>query len=246
MGVLNYKLLVEYDGSAFSGWQSQRRGRTVQAELEAALAQVMPKAGRLKVTGAGRTDAGVHARGQVANVLLETGITPERLCRALNSHLGEDVRVQDIAMVPHEFHARNSATGRYYSYTMTVTKPVLGRQYVWVLKYHVDRDLLMECARTIVGCHDFVGFVKSKSGVNSTTCEVAVSEWDFAQQKLIYHIHADRFLHHMVRYLVGTMVEVARGRYTLEQFHAQVAGVAGTIMVYRAPAQGLVLEEVFY
>lgn len=246
MGILNYKLLLAYDGTAYSGWQTQRRGRTVQAQLEAALAQIMSAGRRVKIIGAGRTDAGVHARGQVASVHLDTGMAPEQLCRALNSHLDEDVRVQSVTIVPPEFHARNSAVGRYYSYTMTATRPVLGRQYTWALKCDVDQDLLSACAKTVAGRHDFVGFVKSKSEVNSTVCDVVVSRWDFTDQDFVYHIRADRFLHHMVRYLVGTMVEVARGRYILEQFQKQVGGVKEALMVYRAPAHGLVLEEVFY
>ncbi|UCD37703.1 MAG: tRNA pseudouridine(38-40) synthase TruA [Fidelibacterota bacterium] len=245
MGVINFKLLVEYDGTAFHGWQSQRRERTVQAELVAALRKVIAQ-DRIVLIGAGRTDAGVHARAQVANVRLDTSIRPEQLRKAINSHLPDDVRVQTIEPVSDAFHARNSAMARRYSYAMTDTQPVLGRQYVWAVKYPLERDLLDAGARLTAGQHDFAGFVKANSEVDSTVCKVETSLWDHSKHDMTYHIRADRFLHHMVRYLVGTMVEVARGRYTLDQFQAQLEKGRDSITVYRAPAQGLVLEEVLY
>ncbi|MFB0517339.1 MAG: tRNA pseudouridine(38-40) synthase TruA [Candidatus Neomarinimicrobiota bacterium] len=245
MGVLNYKLLVEYDGTAFHGWQSQRRKRTIQAELEVTLERVTSQEA-VTVIGAGRTDAGVHARGQVANVRLDTTIPPEQLRLAVNSHLAEDVRIQAISLVPDDFNARKAAIRRRYSYTMITTRPVLGRQYVWPLRYPVDRDLLLECSKLVLGRHDFAGFAKASDEVDSSICHVEASRWEFREPLMVYHVIADRFLHHMVRYLVGTMVEVARGRYGLDQFRAQLEQGSGSIMVYRAPAKGLVLEEVVY
>lgn len=245
MGVLNFKLLVEYDGTAFHGWQFQRRERTVQAELEAALQQVTAQQ-EVTVIGAGRTDAGVHARGQVASVKLDTTIPPEQLRLAVNSHLAEDVRVQAIEVAPDDFHARKSAVRRRYSYTLTTARPVLGRQYMWPVKYSLDLDLLMQCAEQVIGRHDFAGFARANASANSTSCRVEVSRWELLEPLMVYHITADRFLHHMVRYLAGTMVEVARGRYTVDQFRSQLEKGPGCITVYRAPAQGVVLEEVSY
>ncbi|MEE9466364.1 MAG: tRNA pseudouridine(38-40) synthase TruA, partial [Candidatus Neomarinimicrobiota bacterium] len=118
MAILNFRLLIEYDGSAYNGWQSQRNGRTVQDELEAAFQQITGGK-RVPVSGAGRTDAGVHARGQVANVKLETNLTPGRLQAAVNSHLAEDVHVQAVMPAADDFHARFSAVRRRYSYSLT-------------------------------------------------------------------------------------------------------------------------------
>lgn len=245
MGVLNFTLLVEYDGTAFHGWQFQRRERTVQAELEAALRQVTARR-EVTVIGAGRTDAGVHARGQVASVKLDTTIPPQQLRLAVNSHLAEDVQVQAIEVAPDDFHARKSAVRRRYSYTVTTARPVLGRQYVWPLRHPLDQDLLLQCAEQVTGKHDFAGFARANASVDSTSCRVEVSRWELAKSLMVYHITADRFLHHMVRYLAGTMVEVARGRYTVDQFRSQLEEGPGCITVYRAPARGLVLEEVSY
>lgn len=245
MGVLNFKLLVEYDGTAFHGWQSQRQERTVQAELEAALGRVTSQE-KVTVIGAGRTDAGVHARGQVASVKLDTTIPAAQLQPAVNGHLARDIRIQAVEVVPDDFHARNSAVRRRYSYTMTTDQPVLGRQYVWPVRHSLDRNLLMQCAELVIGRHDFAGFARANANMDSTICRVEVSRWELLKSLMVYHVTADRFLHHMVRYLAGTMVEVARGRYTLDQFRVQLEQGPGAITVYRAPAGGLILEEVSY
>lgn len=245
MAILNFRLLIEYDGSAFNGWQSQRNGRTVQDALEAALQQITGGE-RVSVTGAGRTDAGVHARGQVASVKLDTGLTPERLQAAVNSKLAEDVRVQAVIPAADDFHARFSAVRRRYSYTLTPSQPVLGRHYVWLVRNTFDPQLLNRCAEAVLGRHDFKGFAKARPGQDSTVCEVGLSRWEEQPPRLVYHIAANRFLHHMVRLLVGSMVEVAQGRFTVEQFANQVDSRPNGLKIHRAPAQGLVLEEVLY
>ena len=245
MGALNFKLVLEYDGTAFHGWQSQRRERTVQAELQSALRGLTGQR-KVVVIGAGRTDAGVHARGQVASVKLDTTIPPDRLRQAVNSKLPEDLRVRSAALVPDSCHAQRSATARRYSYAVTTATPVLGRQYVWASSWQHDVELLSRCAAMILGRHDFAGFAKANSDTPSTVCIVQESQWESPGPQLTYHVTADRFLHHMVRYLVGTMMEVARGHYALEQFAALLEDGPGEVSVQRAPASGLVLEQVFY
>ena len=245
MAILNFKLLIEYDGSAFNGWQSQPSDRTVQAELEAALQRVVGGE-RVVVNGAGRTDSGVHARGQVASIQLETSLTPKQLCAAINAQLADDVRVQALSPAGDDFHARFSAAGRRYSYSLTTGHPVVGRQYIWQVRYPLDPDLLQDCAGLVMGRHDFEGFAKARPEQDSTDCNVTLSQWEQQPQRLEYQVAADRFLHHMVRFLVGSMVEVARGRFTLDQFARQLHRRSGGLKPYRAPAQGLVLEEVRY
>ncbi len=245
MDTLNFKLVIEYDGTAFKGWQSQPSDRTVQGELEAALQRVIGGQ-RVVVNGAGRTDAGVHARGQVASIKLETNLTPKQLCGAINSQLAEDVRVQAVSPAGDDFHARFSAAGRRYSYALATDHPVVGRQYVWPVRFTIAPELLHSCAGLVEGRHDFEGFAKAQVAQDSTDCDVHLSQWEQQPRRLVYHVAADRFLHHMVRFLVGSMVEVARGRFTLEQFARQLDRRSGGLDVYRAPAQGLVLEEVRY
>jgi tRNA pseudouridine38-40 synthase len=245
MDLLNYLLLIEYDGTAFQGWQTQRRGRTVQLEIEEAIQHVTQEI-NVKLIGSGRTDTGVHARGQVANVKLATRIEPDKLRQPINSQLEDDVRVQRVVMVPVDFHARNSADRRRYSYNIVLGTPVLGREYVWSLKHAIEPSKLRRCAKVVRGTHDFVGFSKANADVNSTICRIYSSRWENTKQRLVYHIGASRFLHHMVRYLVGTMIEVARGRYTVDQFYSQLVEKGDALAVYRAPAKGLVLEEVVY
>ena len=245
MGIVNLKLLIEYEGTAFHGWQSQKSERTVQSELEQAFQKVTGRT-EIHVVGAGRTDAGVHAHGQVASVSLETELSPDQLLPAANSYLGEDLRVQKITAVPDDFHARFSATGRRYSYSLTSSRTVIGRQYIWFVRHPFDGQLLDQCAGVVIGHHDFNGFCKAGVESTGTLCNVEVSRWERSHDGLVYHITADRFLHHMVRYLVGTMVEVARGRYTCDQFVNQLESGPGSLILHRAPAKGLVLEEVFY
>jgi len=114
------------------------------------------------------------------------------------------------------------------------------------VRHSLDRSLLLQCAEQVTGKHDFAGFARANASMDSTSCRVEVSRWEFSEFDMVYHITADRFLHHMVRFLAGTMVEVARGRYTVEQFRSQLEEGPGCITVYRAPARGLVLEEVSY
>ncbi|MCK4578494.1 MAG: tRNA pseudouridine(38-40) synthase TruA [Candidatus Marinimicrobia bacterium] len=245
MGALNYKLLIEYDGSAFHGWQAQKSHRTVQQVLERACATLVNRR-RVVVNGAGRTDAGVHARGQVASVQLDTGIPVDRLADALNNLLPEDIRVFSVERVTDEFHARFSAIRRRYSYTLSRRRPIIGRQYIWFVKYDFDHNLLEQCATLVRGEHDFTGFSKFNPEIDTTVCNIGTSYWELGESQLIYHIAGNRFLHHMVRFLAGTMIEVARGRFTVTQFKDQLAGVESALSVYCAPAAGLVLEEVNY
>ena len=245
MGVLNYKLLIEYDGTAFHGWQIQRATRTAQGDLEAALREAT---GRDQITlyGAGRTDAGVHARGQVANVKLETTLSPDELRGAINSRLESDIRVQALERAPDDYNARFSAVRRRYSYTISTGRPVLGRQYLWSLKYPVGLEPLMECGDLVSGEHDFSGFSKANQDVASTVCFVETSRWERSGEHMVYHITADRFLQYMVRCLVGTMVDVARGRFAVVDFQRRLEEGRGPVIPRRAPAAGLVLEEVKY
>jgi tRNA pseudouridine38-40 synthase len=238
------KLTIEYDGTDFVGWQSQINGRAVQDELEKALKQILNE--EVHVTGAGRTDAGVHARGQVANFTTSSSLPTAKVHAALNGVLPEDICIHSVDEVPPTFHARFDATRREYSYTIRFHTPVLERRTAWYVKYPVSLELFHAVAPLILGKHDFTSFCKHESEVENRVCVVARSEWEETPGGIVYHVAGDRFVHGMVRSLVGTMVDIARGHFppdafpgVLEKKDRRVAGTA-------APARGLVLERVTY
>ena len=245
MGHVNLKLIVAYDGTGFHGWQMQKDQRTVQGDLETAFGKVLGGK-RITVWGAGRTDAGVHARGQVAHAKVNTALPPEQLRKALNSYLADDMQVLTVEPAADDFHARFSASWRRYSYTVSCVPLVIGRQYAWQVDHDLDAERLSACAGTVRGSHDFNGFAKAREGSESQVCQVHDSAWEQSAEGWVYTIRADHFLHHMVRCLVGTMIEVARGRFSVEQFAAHLADRTDSLKILRAPAAGLVLEEVAY
>lgn len=245
MGHVNLKIVLAYDGTHFHGWQTQKNDRTVQQELERALGEIHGGP-PITVWGAGRTDAGVHARGQVAHVKLGTRLSPEKMMAGLNSLLPEDVRIRAVEIVPDDFHARFDATSRRYSYTMTNGMALMRRHYIWEQTHDLNNSTLETCAGQLIGHHDFAGFVKANSEVESTVCNVEFAHWEILKGDWTFHIKADRFLHHMVRYLVGTMVDVARGRFTAGDFQGRLDGNLESLKLFKAPAKGLVLEEVTY
>ncbi len=242
--MVNYKLRLEYDGTDFSGFQIQPNVRTVQGELQGALKTLFPR--DFCLAAAGRTDAGVHARGQVVNVRAEKEFPPEVLMRALNANLPADVVVKTAERVPADFHARFSACRRRYTYRISRVPVALERHFVWHIPFPVDEDVLQACAKIILGQTDFESFTKSGAEVNSYTCEIAESRWEFESFHLTFHLAANRFLHNMVRILVGTMIEVGRGRFSLEDFEKMFAAHDRRAAGLTAPARGLTLEEVRY
>lgn len=238
------RLTIEYDGTGFVGWQSQVNGRSVQDEIERVLGQVLGS--EVRIAGAGRTDAGVHARGQVASCATGSALDAGKIHAALNGMLPEDIVIHSVEDVPSGFHARFGAVSREYSYTITTIPRAIDRRTVWFVKYRLARDLLHAVASEIAGRHDFTSFCKHEAEVANRMCTVTRSQWEERGSLIVYHIAADRFVHGMVRALVGTMVDVARGYFEPDAF-ARILGArdrskAGTA----APAHGLVLERVVY
>lgn len=240
----NIKLLLEYDGTNYVGWQRQENGRSIQAEVETVLTKVLQD--KVTVVGAGRTDAGVHARGQVANFRTNSSLNTQEMFGALNGLLPEDIVVHKVEDVPDDFHARYSARERTYSYLITLRQAALLRNYAWYVKYRLDIDMMERTAKHVLGKHDFESFCKTQSDVGGHFCEVSLSQWSVDGSIVQYTITANRFLHGMVRALVGTMIDIGRGYTTydgfltiLEKKDRKEAGMA-------APAKGLVLESVTY
>jgi len=259
------KLVVQYDGTDYVGWQRQTSGTSIQGLLEDALRPI--EGSDVTVHGAGRTDAGVHASGQVASVRLAAAIEPATLARALNAVLPLDVRVASVEVAAEDFHARFSATGKVYDYQV-VNAPFVSpflRRYVWHVIPALDVEAMIAASAPLVGTHDFAAFQGAGSDVRSPVRTVRRLEWGCGWGQavnreftihgltppgpdlpLVIRIEGDGFLRHMVRNIAGTLVEVGRGRWPA----AAVADIlasrdrarAGTT----APAAGLVLREVLY
>ena len=243
----NYKLVLEYDGSNYHGWQRQKGLLTIQEVVETRLAIMTQTPVRL--VGAGRTDAGVHARGQVANFLSKTQIPPARLLRGLNSLLPDDIVALELISVPKEFHARFKARSKIYQYRIHngPIAPALGRQYGW----HISRPLrwssMVKCLKLLEGRHDFSSFQAAGSSVRSTERVVLATEITaVGEYTRLITIEANGFLRHMVRNIVGTLVDVGSGKHTEEGFSAVLAAGNRQQAGMTAPARGLCLLEVRY
>jgi tRNA pseudouridine38-40 synthase len=241
------KLTIEYDGAAFAGWARQPDRRTVQGELENAITRILGDTATdgspLKLTVAGRTDAGVHAWGQVASYGHEA-LDPLRL----NGMLPDDVAVLACEPVEDCFDARRDATGRTYCYRVLArrTRSVVERERAFWWPGALDRDALHECAAAIAGRHDFTAFTPSETEHSWFRCEVRRAEWVDHGDILEFWIEADMFLRHMVRALVGTMLEVAAGIGTAREFAELMDGRSRTHAGRTAPAHGLALASVSY
>lgn len=243
----NTALLIEYDGTEFGGWQIQPNAPTIQEKIQNAFLALTGKPCNL--IGAGRTDAGVHAAGQVANVLLDDDfpIPDEKIAIALNTKMPDGIRIKKVARVPEDFHARYDAVAREYEYSFHTDDSVFYRNFSTYFKYPIDEDLLFTIANLFIGEHDFTSFSKNNPATKSHVCRVEKCEWqktDADKYKLT--IRANRFVYGMVRSIVGAMLEVAAERKfpTDLIFCLQNPGRENYIKL--APPNGLVLRKVFY
>lgn len=244
MGEANYKLTLSYDGTDFSGWQSQPGKRTVQGAVEEALAKICGK--KLPVIGAGRTDAGVHARGQVANFRADLRLERDELLRALNALLPDDVRVLSVRKVPAEWNARKMARAKVYQYRIynsRLISPFILR-YVLRRPSHLDVEKMDEAARLFVRKDDFTAF--SSNRLLHPVRKVYRSEVKKKGKEIVYTIEANGFLRYMVRTIVGTLIEVGRGKMELRQIEEAFRKKDRSLAGPTAPARGLCLVKVKY
>ncbi len=240
----NVALLIEYDGTGFYGWQRQVRARTAAGTLEKALSPLVGHDVRL--IGAGRTDRGVHAVGQVANFTTNSSRPLEEILRAVNATLPPDVTVRQMREAPAGFHARYDATSRHYRYCVSLRRRSLGRAYCWEVQAPLRFDLMQEAAVGLVGRRDFGSFCASPGSGKSLECTVVESRWSRRPGYLVFDIEADRFLHRMVRRLVRALVDVGRGRIDPDEFASLLQEKHGAGAGPTAPASGLTLRSVRY
>lgn len=241
-----WRLELTYEGTAFKGWARQPGERTVEGVLEEALAIALRRRVRLSV--AGRTDAGVHATAQVASFVCDRDLRPERLRHSLNALLPGDVAVTGVLPAPPGFVARE-ARGRTYRYRLWVSpvKPVLERAFVWNVRGGLDALLLAAAAELLPGRHDFAALTPSAHLYHSCVREVRSAVWlPGPEPELVFEITGGSFLHNMVRVAVGSMVDVAQGRMSLQGFSDSLAGGRRARMGQTAPARGLILTGVQY
>lgn len=240
----NIKLVIEYDGSGFHGWQIQNSERTVQGEIGRALQELLQESPNLCV--AGRTDAGVHASGQVANFKTSSGMDVSNIFRGLNFYLPEDVRILSAGDVADDFHSRFSAVDRTYSYQITTKPTAIARQYAWRCYFKLDIETMQEASQHLLGAHVFKAFSKYVPDEKHYKCLVMAADWQGQEDRLVFTIRANRFLHNMIRIIIGTIVEVGYGKRQpgniAEVLKSEDRELAGNTV----PAHGLCLLNVNY
>src|SRR5215470_13654884 len=246
-----FKVLIEYDGTRYSGWQEQKNARTVMGELREASREVFGS--DVDMQAAGRTDAGVHALGQVAHLRVASAVqhTPPVLKRRLNDLLPADIVVLDIERAPRNFHARHDARSRVYVYQISRRKQAFTKRYVWWVKENLDLKRMHRAASLLVGRHDFICFRAADPARpdESTIVEVERAEIETEEDIIQIRIEASHFLWRMVRRVIGALVKVGKGELTVDRFKRLVDAECAAEMdvaAWTAPASGLFLEEIRY
>lgn len=241
-----YRMLIEYDGTTFHGWQVQPGRPTVQEALEDALEIVLRV--RPSVVGSGRTDAGVHARGQVAHFVTEHPVDTYRLFRSLNGILPSQIAVLRLESAPEGFHARYSARLRRYHYYVSTTPRAIDRHVRSLVLPAPDFGAMNEAAAYLIGTHDFDAFCRVQSETTNRVCTISHATWVAEEREgdWRFEIVADRFLHGMVRAIVGTLIEVGHGKRLPDDLPRIIASRDRRQAGAAAPAHGLVLEHVSY
>jgi tRNA pseudouridine38-40 synthase len=243
------KLTIQYDGTNYVGWQRQPEGLSIQGLIEDALAPIEGRA--VTVHGAGRTDAGVHALGQVASVRLEASLDPATLGRALNAVLPEDVRIIEVHEMAPAFHARFDARAKIYEYRIVnaAFADAFLFRYAWHIPQPLDVERMRAASAALIGRHDFAAFQGTGSPVHSTERTVEGIEWHGGgsfDRPLVFRVTGEGFLRHMVRNMVGTLVEVGAGRLPPERVRDILESGARAQAGRTAPPHGLFLVSVRY
>jgi tRNA pseudouridine38-40 synthase len=245
-----WKLILEYDGTRYSGWQEQKNARTIEGELKDASNRIV---GEAEVDGAGRTDAGVHAIAQVARLKGKRAMNPGELHRALNQELPKDINIIRVDALTHPFHPRHDALLRYYLYQISTRRSAFAKPYMWWIKEPLNLEALQAASSLLVGRHDFERFSDKRSEEKSTIVVVERVELDRVGDLILLRIGASHFLWKMVRRIVGCLAEVGYGRLKTDDFEALFSSSPlpqrlnkFSVAACTAPASGLFLERVIY
>ena len=243
-----WRIDLEYDGSRYRGWQIQHNAKTVQGELQAAAMQLFSS--KPEIYGSGRTDAGVHASGQVVHLKvpdLKADITPRQIQFGFNDLLPHDINVKKVSNAPDNFHARHDAVARYYMYQISTRRTAFGKSFVWWVKDSLDLKAMQRAASLVVGKHDFQSLSEQDEEKKQSTIVTVEHSEIFVDGDLIcYRIGAGHFLWKMVRRIVGVLVEVGRGNMGESEFERLLKFKTGAAAQHTAPPSGLFLEKVLY
>jgi tRNA pseudouridine38-40 synthase len=239
-----YLLEIKFDGTNYHGWQVQENANTVQGEINQALSTLLQT--EVMITGAGRTDTGVHAKQLFAHFDGEIEMDIQKLTYKLNGILPDDISLTSLQEVTDEFHARFSATSRTYEYWISPKKDPFLINRAWFFPYSLDIELMNEASKHLLKHTDFTCFSKSKTDTFTNDCDVSHAEWEARNDKLIFTISANRFLRNMVRAIVGTLVEVGQHKITPSDFVAILHSKDRSEAGISAPAHGLYLTNVNY
>lgn len=240
----NLKLTLEYDGTDFEGWQIQPDARTVQEVLEEAISIITRN--KTRVIGAGRTDAGVHAIGQVCNFLTESPLSIEKILKSLNGVLPGDVFVKSIEPVDNNFNARFQAKKRVYRYIITQQRRAIDRRYMWYCPHPLNIPKMKEASEFLCGEHDCKSFGCSGSNEKNTLCSIEYARWEEQGNQLHFIIASNRFLRKMVRSIIGTLIEVGKEKRSIEDFNKILEAKDRRCAGNTVPPCGLFLEAVHY
>lgn len=244
---MRYFIRMAFNGAAYHGWQAQQNAVTVQQTLEDALSVLFKTT--VNVTGAGRTDTGVHAREYFAHFEIEDELSDdalEKLVYKLNGILPDDIAVYEVVMVAPDMHARFSALSRTYKYFITQQRNPFAREYSWFYPNSLDLELMNKGAAFLMGCTDFTSFAKVHSDTKTNNCRITEAFWRNEDGMLVFTITADRFLRNMVRAIVGTLVELGAGKLNLDDLTTIVESRDRSEAGYSVPAKGLFLERIVY
>ena len=249
--MITFKVLLEYDGTRYSGWQEQKNARTVMGELRKTAREVFGS--DVEIQGAGRTDAGVHALGQVAHIKVTSQVkhSPEVIKRRLNDSLPADIVILEVERAPRTFHARHDARSRVYVYQISRRKQAFMKRHVWWIKEDLDLKRIEQAASMLAGRHDFVCFRAADAARpdESTMVVVENASIETDQDIIQIRIEASHFLWRMVRRIIGVLVKVGKGEISVDDFRKLLGGHSDPkldVAAWTAPASGLFLEEVRY
>lgn len=240
-------LLVEYNGKKYAGWQRQKNDKTVQEELEKVLSRILET--KMNVIGAGRTDSGVHARGQVAHSCLfkETRLTEHKIYKGMNSYLPYDICVNDVRILDYDFHSTRDAIAREYSYSMHTKSSIFLNEFSAFYKYPINLSILNESAEIFKGEHDFTTYSKNNRAIENYVCNILECNWTLINEyRATLKIRANRFVYGMVRALVGVMLDYGRKKKSLDEIISALNSKDRSYASPLAPSQGLILEKVTY